>query len=128
MNGSQATGMRNFGDKTNRQPRIRPASKPPRAKARQLSSGQIRRGQGRKTMPSSYTLNFKEGSRSEILADYLFSQWGAVTPVRRQDDFGIDLYCTLFDRIGQSAVVRDYFSVQVKSTLDPWIFDGNEAV
>jgi hypothetical protein len=79
-------------------------------------------------MPSSYALNLKEGSRSEILADYLFSQWGAVTPVRRQDDFGIDLYCTLFDRIGQSAVVRDYFSVQVKSTLDPWIFDGNQAV
>ena len=69
-------------------------------------------------MPS-YAPNLKEGSRSEILADYLFSQWGAVTPVRRQDDFGIDLYCSLFDRIGQRAIVRDYFSVQVKSTLGP---------
>ena len=79
-------------------------------------------------MPLSYTLNFKEGSRSEILADYLFSQWGAVTPVRRQDDFGIDLYCTLFDKIGQLAVVRDYFSVQVKSDLGPWVFGGEEQV
>jgi hypothetical protein len=78
-------------------------------------------------MPS-YAPNLKEGSRSEILADYLFSQWGAVTPVRRQDDFGIDLYCSLFDRIGQRAIVRDYFSVQVKSTQDPWIFDGIEEV
>jgi hypothetical protein len=79
-------------------------------------------------MPSAFAPNLKEGSRSEILADYLFSQWGAVTPVRRQDDFGIDLYCTLFDRIGQRAVVRDYFSVQVKSSLDPWIFNRIDEV
>lgn len=63
--------------------------------------------------------NPHEGSRSEILADYLFSGWGTVTPVRRQDDFGVDLYCTLTDRIGKRAVVTDYFTVQVKSTNDP---------
>lgn len=66
--------------------------------------------------------NPHEGSRSEILADYLFSGWGTVTPVRRQDDFGIDLYCTLTDRVGQRAVVTDYFTVQVKSTNEPWRF------
>jgi hypothetical protein len=72
--------------------------------------------------------NPKEGSRSEILADYLFSRWAAVTPVRRQDDFGIDLYCTLFDKIGKRAVVRDYFSVQVKSKAGPWRFKDKEQV
>lgn len=79
-------------------------------------------------MPGAYPPNLKEGSRSEILADYLFSAWGAVTPVRRQDDFGLDLYCTLSDRIGQRAVVRDYFTVQVKSVIEPWVFDDQEQV
>jgi len=59
--------------------------------------------------------NFHEAGRSEILADYLFSAWGTVTPVRRQSDYGLDLYCTLTERIGQRARVREYFSVQVKS-------------
>lgn len=79
-------------------------------------------------MPGSFAVNAKEGSRSEILADYLFSRWGPVTPVRRSDDFGIDLYCTLFDQIGRGAAVRDYFSVQVKSGLIPWEFTTQEQV
>ena len=43
--------------------------------------------------------NLHEGSRSEILADYLFSSWGTVTPVRRQDDYGVDLSCTLVETV-----------------------------
>ena len=35
-------------------------------------------------MPGAIAPNLHEGSRSEILADYLFSTWGTVTPVRRQ--------------------------------------------
>lgn len=61
-------------------------------------------------MPGAFAVNAKEGRRSEILADLLFSRWGPVTPARRADDFGIDLYRALFDQIGQGAVVRDYFS------------------
>jgi hypothetical protein len=79
-------------------------------------------------MPGSYAANLKEGSRSEILADYLFSQWGAVTPVRRQDDVGVDLYCTLCDRVGAEAVVREYFVVQVKSGTGPWVFKNKDSV
>ncbi len=79
-------------------------------------------------MTGAYAPNPHEGSRSEILADYLFSSWGTVTPVRRQDDYGVDLYCTLSDRIGQRAVVRDYFVVQVKSGTDAWVFEHEESV
>jgi hypothetical protein len=82
----------------------------------------------KKPMTGAYAPNPHEGSRSEILADYLFSSWGTVTPVRRQDDYGFDLYCTLSDRIGQRAVVRDYFVVQVKSGTDPWVFEHEESV
>jgi hypothetical protein len=81
-----------------------------------------------KPMIGSYAANPHEGSRSEILADYLFSSWGTVTPVRRQDDYGIDLYCTLSDRIGQRAVVSAYFVVQVKSGMEPWVFEHEESV
>jgi hypothetical protein len=45
-------------------------------------------------MPGSTAPNLHEGGRSEIIADYLFSTWGTVTPVRRQDDFGVNLSCT----------------------------------
>jgi hypothetical protein len=79
-------------------------------------------------MAGAIPANLHEGSRSEILADYLFSQWGAVSPVRRQDDYGIDLYCTLTERVGQRARVRDYFTVQVKSVEEPWIFEDQESV
>jgi hypothetical protein len=73
-------------------------------------------------MPGSVAHNFHTGSRSEILADYLFSGWGTVTPVRRSDDYGIDLQCTLNETVGRRGVVTDYYSVQVKSGDDPWIF------
>lgn len=73
-------------------------------------------------MVGSVPRNFHEGSRSEILADFLLSGWGTVTPVRRQDDFGVDLYCTLTKDIGQRAIVTEYYSVQVKSNDDPWDF------
>ncbi len=72
--------------------------------------------------------NFHEGSRSEILADYLFSAWGTVTPVRRSDDYGVDLACTLTEHIGQRSLVREYYSVQVKSDDAPWVFEGIDSV
>jgi hypothetical protein len=80
-------------------------------------------------MTGATAFGFHEGSRSEILADYLFSAWGTVTPVRRQDDYGLDLYCTLTDQIGRRARVREYYSVQVKSSSNAfWAFDDTASV
>jgi hypothetical protein len=80
-------------------------------------------------MTGATAANFHEGSRSEILADYLFSAWGTVTPARRQSDYGLDLYCTLTERIGQRARVQEYFSVQVKSSDGAiWNFDDADSV
>jgi len=73
-------------------------------------------------MVGAVARNLHTGSRSEILADYLFSGWGTVTPTRRQDDYGVDLHCTLTRPVGQRAVVTDYYSVQIKSNDDPWKF------
>jgi hypothetical protein len=80
-------------------------------------------------MAGATAAGFHEGSRSEVLADYLFSAWGTVTPARRQSDYGLDLYCTLTDRVGQLARVREYFSVQVKSGDGAlWTFDDADSV
>jgi hypothetical protein len=42
--------------------------------------------------------NLHEGARSEILADYVLSGWGSVSPARVHDDHGVDLFCTLMER------------------------------
>jgi hypothetical protein len=75
-------------------------------------------------MVGNVARNLHTGSRSEILADYLFSSWGTVTPVRRSDDHGVDLYCTLTEDVGNLSIVTDYYSVQVKSDSKPWQFEG----
>lgn len=60
--------------------------------------------------------NLHEGSRSEYLALYVFSMFGTAVQVPRQEDFGVDLYCTLFsERDGQRVWPEAYYAVQVKS-------------
>ncbi len=76
----------------------------------------------------SIAANFHEGSRSEYLAQYIFSAFGTAIPVPHQEDTGLDIYCTLLERVGRRSWPRAHYSVQVKSTMDPWIFDGVEAV
>lgn len=79
-------------------------------------------------MPGAVGSNFHAGSRSEMLADYFFGTFGPVTPVRGHDDFGIDLYCALVERKGQRSVPVEYYSVQVKSVADPWVFNDPESI
>jgi hypothetical protein len=78
--------------------------------------------------PGSVALNFHSGSRSEYLAQYVFSSFGTAIPVPHQEDSGIDLYCTLLERIGRRAWPQAYYSVQVKSTMGPWVFRSSESV
>jgi hypothetical protein len=83
----------------------------------------------RKAATGAMAFGFHEGSRSEVLADYLFSAWGTVTPARRQSDYGLDLYCTLTERLGPRARVQEYFSVQVKSSAGAlWAFNDPASV
>ena len=79
-------------------------------------------------MVGAIAANFHEGSRSEYLAQYVFASFGTAVSVPHQEDSGIDLYCTLTERVGPRAWPRAYFSVQVKSTMDSWILDGKDSV
>jgi hypothetical protein len=66
--------------------------------------------------------NLHEAGRSEYLAHYVFSSFGTSVPVPRQEDTGLDLYCTLTERVGQRLWPIASYCVQVKSTSDPWEF------
>lgn len=79
-------------------------------------------------MVGAIAANLHEGSRSEYLAQYVFASFGTAVSVPHQEDSGIDLYCTLTERVGPRAWPRAYFSVQVKSTMDTWVLDGRESV
>src|SRR6266705_3268538 len=79
-------------------------------------------------MAGSIPINFHEGSRAEYLAQYLFSGFGTSIPVPHQEDSGIDLYCTMTEKLGLRAWPRAYFTVQVKCSDAPWKFRGHESV
>jgi hypothetical protein len=66
------------------------------------------------SMAGSIAANLHEGSRSEYLAQFVFSSFGDAIPVPHQENSGLDIYCTLFERVGQRAWPRAYYSVQVK--------------
>lgn len=83
---------------------------------------------GQSNMTGSVPANFHEGSRSEYLAQYVLASFGTAVPVPHQEDSGIDVYCTLLERIGKRAWPRAYYSVQVKSEMSPWEFSSPVSV
>jgi hypothetical protein len=89
-----------------------------------------RRAQRRKRTAhvGAIAANLHEGSRSEYLAQYVFASFGTASPVPHQEDNGIDLYCSLTETIGRRSWPRAYFSVQVKSRMTAWNFEGHQSV
>ncbi len=69
--------------------------------------------------------NFREGDRSEYLANYLLSGLGLITPVPRQEDIGFDFYCQLADQESGPLTFGYPFIVQVKSSGTDKIVYGN---
>ena len=69
--------------------------------------------------------NFREGDRSEYLANYLVSGLGLVTPVPRQEDIGIDFYCSLADQEFGRLTFGFPYLLQVKSSSEKEITYGS---
>jgi hypothetical protein len=82
----------------------------------------------RKSSVGSLATNPHEGSRSEYLAQYVFSSFGTAIPVPHQEDTGLGMYCTLLELVGRRSWPRAYYTVQVKSAMEPWIFGSPESV
>jgi hypothetical protein len=78
--------------------------------------------------PGAVAANLYQGIRSEYLAQYVFSMFGTVTRVPNEEDHGVDLTCTLTRRAGGRGEPYAYYSVQVKSAPDDWIFGGPGSV
>ena len=73
--------------------------------------------------PGAVAANLYQGSRSEYLAQYVFSMFGTAALVPHEADYGLDLFCTRTRTDRGRAEPYAYYAVQIKSTLDPWVFD-----
>ena len=66
-------------------------------------------------VPGSLWSPFREGNRSEYLAQYFLSALGVSTNVPRQEDIGIDFYCALARETDKRLTFHSPFAVQVGS-------------
>src|SRR5207245_1516245 len=59
--------------------------------------------------------SFRQGDRSEYLAQYILSAFAISVPVPRQEDVGSDFHCSLLKREDNN--LRPYlpFNIQIKS-------------
>ena len=52
---------------------------------------------------SMHLYSFRQGNRSEYLAQYMLSALGLAVKVTTQEDVGIDFYCNVGKRDGNAA-------------------------
>ncbi|MBL8021066.1 MAG: hypothetical protein JNM27_15450 [Leptospirales bacterium] len=76
----------------------------------------------------SVARNFHEGTRSEYLAQYIFSAFGTSIPVPHPEDSGLDLFCTLGEVVGKRLFVRNPYYVQIKSGKSNMVFTDPNSI
>jgi len=69
--------------------------------------------------------DFRQGNRSEYLAQYLLTALGTAVYVPRQEDVGIDFNCAICHNNGKIDEVKEQFHVQIKSNLSDEIEYGS---
>lgn len=72
-------------------------------------------------MSGTRLFSFREGDRSEYLAQYFFSAFGLVTPIPRQEDIGFDFVCSIADQEAGRLSFNNQFLISVKSFGSPCI-------
>jgi hypothetical protein len=78
-------------------------------------SGNAKKVTYRWIMAGSLWSPFREGNRSEYLAQYFLSALGVSVNVPRPEDIGIDFYCALAQETGKRLTFHSPFAVQVGS-------------
>ncbi len=69
--------------------------------------------------------SFRSGDRSEYLALFALSRLAFVSPIPRQEDFGVpDFLCVLGKEDGGLVFAQNAFYVQVKSSAQDLVFEG----
>lgn len=66
-------------------------------------------------MSGSLWSSFRQGNRTEYLAQYFLTALGASAPVLRQEDIGIDFFCSVARKEGGRLIFDAPYSVQVGS-------------
>lgn len=68
--------------------------------------------------------NYRQGSRAELIAQYFFSEFCIAERALKENDFGIDLYCSLMSVSGSMGFTSTLFGVQIKSGDAPFRYTG----
>jgi hypothetical protein len=74
-------------------------------------------------MPGRRARSYRLGDRSELLVEQLLAAFAFTTPVPRQEDFGLDFFCSLIRQEGQFLKAGPFFAVQAKSTADDIVYE-----
>lgn len=72
--------------------------------------------------------NFRRANIAEGLAIQMFRPFSAVSPVPREEDFGIDFIGTLIKKDGRTLVAEDSFVVQIKTVSSPIFSFSGEGI
>jgi Domain of unknown function (DUF4365) len=73
-------------------------------------------------MPGGRLRPFRLGDRSELLVEQLLAAFSFTSRVPRQEDFGLDFFCSLTRQEGQFLKAGPFFAVQAKSTDDDIVY------
>jgi hypothetical protein len=68
--------------------------------------------------------SYREGNRSEYLAQFILSAIGTCVPVPRTEDIGVDFHCTVAKRDGMLLSFKSPYLVQIKSESEDKIVYG----
>jgi hypothetical protein len=79
-------------------------------------------------MPGARLKTFRLGDRSELLVEHLLSAFAFTTRVPRQEDVGIDFFCSLISRQEHLLKAGPFFAVQAKSSTSPIIFEKEHEI
>jgi hypothetical protein len=74
-------------------------------------------------MPGGRLRTFRLGDRAELLVENLLAGLAFTTRVPRQEDFGVDFFCSLTRQEGQFLKAGPFFAVQAKSTRDDIVYE-----
>lgn len=73
-------------------------------------------------MPGARLMSFRSGDRAELLAECCLNTIAFTTRIPRQEDIGYDLFCVLAESDGRLVQAGPFFTVQVKSNVEPLVF------
>src|SRR5579864_3759313 len=74
-------------------------------------------------MPGGRWRTFRLGDRSELLVEELLSAFAYTTRVPRQEDFGVDFFCSMIQPEEQLLKAGPFFAVQAKSSTDAIVYE-----